>query len=238
MAFVEVDSFLLTFKHLWHAGVEAKLNIESKDGKATVSLTAEVGCLPPPINSKKKRNQAYIRRQEKRKAERQEAEEAPARESFSDVIVDNQRKEAEKVSFGETEEVSGETDAEEAKFRCELCNFTSKLENELTIHLARKHAKFSEIEVDESCCKVADDVDDNESDKDDAVKAENVENFDADKYPRRNWYICCTDGCIGQGEMLENGKVYSKPDCPCCGDDCKVHLFSTIGSTAVEYEPP
>ena len=103
MAYGEVDSFLLKFKYLWHAGVQASLKIESKDGKANVCLSSEVGSIPPPFppQSKKKRNQAYIRRQEKRNAARQEAEKASANESMDGFAVVG-RKDAERVSANDT----------------------------------------------------------------------------------------------------------------------------------------
>ena len=39
------------------------------------------------------------------------------------------------------------------------------LEKQLSVHLARKHAKYSEIEADDSYCEVADDVIDKEIDE-------------------------------------------------------------------------
>ena len=49
MAFNEIDSFLVKFKHLWHAGVKASLNIEAEHGEASVTLKAGLGCIPPPF---------------------------------------------------------------------------------------------------------------------------------------------------------------------------------------------
>ena len=58
------------------------------------------------------------------------------------------KKYAGKVSVDENEEVSavGEAIETNVTFECELCNYASSSENELRSHLARKHAKFSEIE--------------------------------------------------------------------------------------------
>ena len=36
MAFSEIDSFVEKFKHLWHAGIKASLNVESFDGVANL----------------------------------------------------------------------------------------------------------------------------------------------------------------------------------------------------------
>ena len=81
-----------------------------------------------------------------------------------------------KLKTQETERGPSDVVAEEATaairtFNYELCSFYSNVEKELSVHLARKHAKYSEIEADDSYG--------------DAAKA-------VDKI-RRNWYICCTD---------------------------------------------
>ena len=46
-----------------------------------------------------------------------------------------------------------------------MCSFYSNIEKELSDHLAGKHAKYSEIEADDSYCEVADDVIDKEIDE-------------------------------------------------------------------------
>ena len=92
MAFSEIDSFVEKFKHLWHAGIKASLNVESFDGEACVTLQAGLGNIPPPYqfpsyHPRPPRGPAYERRQEKRKAARQ----APAavRESLPEASNDN-----------------------------------------------------------------------------------------------------------------------------------------------------
>ena len=55
----------------------------------------------------------------------------------------------------ETERGSSDVVVEEATaairtFNCELCSFYSNVEKELSVHLASKHTKYSEIEADES----------------------------------------------------------------------------------------
>ena len=92
MAFSEIDSFVEKFKHLWHAGIKASLNVESFDGEACVTLQAGLGNIPPPYqfpsyHPRPPRVPAYERRQERRKAARQ----APTvvRESLPDANGDN-----------------------------------------------------------------------------------------------------------------------------------------------------
>ena len=61
--------------------------------------------------------------------------------------------------------VAEEATAAIRTFNYELCSFYSNVEKELSVHLARKHAKYSEIEADDSYCEVADDVIDKEIDE-------------------------------------------------------------------------
>ena len=67
MANAEVDSFVTKLKHLWHSGYKASLNIEVCDGKASVTLAAEVGYALPPSSPVKGRGPSYRRRQERRR---------------------------------------------------------------------------------------------------------------------------------------------------------------------------
>ena len=71
------------------------------------------------------------------------------------------------ISSQETERGSSDVVADEATaalrtFNCELFGFYSNIEKGLSVHLASKHAKYSEIEADESYWEVTDDVIDKE----------------------------------------------------------------------------
>ena len=48
MAVSELDSFLLKFKHLLHAGLKASLNVEAENGEAFITLKVGLGEVPPP----------------------------------------------------------------------------------------------------------------------------------------------------------------------------------------------
>ena len=66
------------------------------------------------------------------------------------------------ISSQETERGSSDVVANEATaairtFNCELFGFYN-IEKGLSVHLASKRAKYSEIEADQSYCEVADDV--------------------------------------------------------------------------------
>ena len=106
------------------------------------------------------------------------------------------------ISSQETERGSSDVVVEEATtairtFKRELCSFYSNVEKELSVHLASKHTKYSEIEAVESYYEVANDVIDKEIEEETRVADEESYDGDAanavDKI-RRHWYICCTDG--------------------------------------------
>ena len=48
MADTEIESFLTKFKHLCSGGINASLNISSSQGKAIVTLHAEIGAISAP----------------------------------------------------------------------------------------------------------------------------------------------------------------------------------------------
>ena len=48
MAMSELDSFIVKFKHLLFSGSNASLTLKSKAGKAEVTLSTELGDVPPP----------------------------------------------------------------------------------------------------------------------------------------------------------------------------------------------
>ena len=85
MNLFELNSFVLKFRHLSSVGYDAALNISSKNGRTSISLTADIGILPtpcpvPPPTSKstasnstacndgstRSRGPAYKRRQDRR----------------------------------------------------------------------------------------------------------------------------------------------------------------------------
>ena len=123
-----------------------------------------------------------------------------------------------------------------------MCSLSCKGEDELGRHASNNHAKFSEME-DESCsdeeAKVSNIADMESSDDVAAAKAVDKEKDEEKLTSRRQWYICCNDGCIGEHKgAMYNGSLCKTTECDFCNDDCKVHLFSTIGSEVVDYEPP
>ena len=97
------------------------------------------------------------------------------------------------------------------------------LEKELSVHLARKHAKYSEIEADDSYCEVADDVIDKEIEEE--TRAADEESYDGDAAKAvdtimRHWYICCTEGFIAEHKgVMYNGSLCKTTQCEYCYDE-------------------
>ena len=80
-----------------------------------------------------------------------------------------------------------------------MFGFYSNIEKGLSVHLASKHAKYSEIEADESYCEVADDVIDKEIEEETRVADEESYDGDAAKaVDKIRRHICCTDGFIAE----------------------------------------
>ena len=167
MACTELDSFLLKFKHLQFAGIEATLTVESKNGEAFVTLKAGLGYLQPPIGfppppeyhgrpRRVNRGPAYFRRQERRKAARVEAADQEntslavqvGDDAISEeTLIQKDNNVAEKA----TEEVREEAEniAEKVSiehFECCICDFVSNWEQGLRVHMARKHSKIEQVD--------------------------------------------------------------------------------------------
>ena len=78
MADTEIESFLIKFKQLCNAGINATFNVNSLNGKAIVTLHADLGSLHKPNyvpqTPLKQRSPAYSRRLARRQAMRQSAD--------------------------------------------------------------------------------------------------------------------------------------------------------------------
>ena len=166
----EIDSFVLKFRNLCHAGLKATLTLEADNGQAFVSLKAGLGCLlppfpppPTPVYPSHPRSPSYYRRQERRKATTAAAKQP----SVAGETLTNERKEnvdikvlseedmySENVKDTKTEIVNIEKLAEQAdktekSFDCQVCDFQSQWENGLKLHVARKHRKIAIEQFDE-----------------------------------------------------------------------------------------
>ena len=76
----EFHSFMGNFVNLWKNGFEANLRIQTKAGRATISMEVELGEAFPP----RKPGPSRLRRSERRAEARRLAEEATAQESTAE----------------------------------------------------------------------------------------------------------------------------------------------------------
>ena len=81
----ELDGFYFHFKHLLFYGHEASLQINSLNGKATVTLTAGFKAMNNCKVAKKQRSPSYYNRLERRKKERKEKAEEASEESNNET---------------------------------------------------------------------------------------------------------------------------------------------------------
>ena len=171
MACVELDSFLTKFKSLQFAGIEATLTVESKNGEAFVTLKAGLGYLQPPPDGfppprgyhghgrhqRVHRGPAYFRRQERRKAAKDQVEAAVQNDVTSpavevgDIGVSEETQEVNDVAEEATDEICEEAEklAEKApieQFECCVCDFVSNWEHGVMVHMARKHSKIEQVD--------------------------------------------------------------------------------------------
>ena len=97
MADAEIESFLTKFKHLCSVGINASLNISSSQGKAIVTLHAEIGAFSAPTAPQtplKNRSPSYHRRIARRHAMRHlnenRCEEARQASTEVDEVIGNE----------------------------------------------------------------------------------------------------------------------------------------------------
>ena len=71
MAAAEIDTFILKFKNLWAAGLDAHLNAETHAGQAWVSLHLRLGHPPGPLNVVPPRMTKNCPARQRRRAQRE-----------------------------------------------------------------------------------------------------------------------------------------------------------------------
>ena len=87
----ELDSFIQKFKHLWHSGVNAHLDVNTHAGHAWVHLHVQLGQAPGPLHPvfppKRKKHSPSRERHRARRAEarQKQAEEAKENEAVKAV---------------------------------------------------------------------------------------------------------------------------------------------------------
>ena len=156
MAMAELDSFVVKLKLLMNAGHEASLNVVCKDRKMHVDLKAEIA-LSDDMESKWKpsRSPSYRRRQERRRAARSKAEEAYESTVNTEAVTKNSvslpelsSKMIEKVA-NEVSPSSGIMQAADEDFQCQTCEFRSKWQTGLEVHMQYSHGDKVQADMTE-----------------------------------------------------------------------------------------
>ena len=161
MAHFELDSFYFKFKNLLQAEKDATLTIKSEAGRASVTLSLDLGHVlsgQGQLPHRSRGGTARERRREKRAAARSEKEHATtvtnqvqaeettnaAEESSEAVDSDNANRDfdAEEASA----EVSPSLAIQKETFSCDICDFKSKWNNGLAIHMTRKHSNIEQLD--------------------------------------------------------------------------------------------
>ena len=110
----EIDSFIYKFRNLLYSGKDARLEIKSESGKATVNLTAEVDIpqRPPPFQARN--GPARQRRRERRATARAGAgaEAAAGQAPVGAIAADIATAEKEEAAEARAEKVSDVTENE------------------------------------------------------------------------------------------------------------------------------
>ena len=114
---IELDSFVRKFKNLWQSGRNAKLFVETQDGKAVINLQVGLGeaqLHPEHAGDHRDCGTAKQRRMERRAAARKEVdaaekaaadnEAAKAEEASADKVRDSEMKKAEETSEEDSNE--------------------------------------------------------------------------------------------------------------------------------------
>ena len=127
-------------KHLWHSGYKASLNIEVCEGKASVTLAAEVGYALPPFSPVKGRGPSYRRRQEERR-----------RKAFenNNEIKQEVNQSAEQADFGEEYGMVNEDTADGADVLADV-NVEVPTEEVMSSQVENENTNVMDNEVDEA----------------------------------------------------------------------------------------
>ena len=148
----DIDLFIRNFKELWKSGRSAHLNLDAHAGEAWIGLRVRLGHTGQRHHhhqheGKTRDSPSRQRRRLRRAAAREKAAEEAAigtegaEKAASNVAID------ENVGSTEvTEEVTNNVVETESEFSCNLCEFRSKWENGIKIHMARKHSRIEQLD--------------------------------------------------------------------------------------------
>ena len=157
--FSELDSFVLKFKQLWKAGVEAHLAVDSHAGQAWLHLHVPLGQAPGPNHEvqklKNKNNPSRQRRRVRREAVRiaeavtvtkePMAEEAIFSSDSTECVYDTEKDQNTKTVEIISKDIAGEViaeinDSDVNNIECCYCDLVCKTESVLEAHWRESHS--------------------------------------------------------------------------------------------------
>ena len=136
----ELNSFLTKFHQLRKSGATAHLDVDTHAGQAWVGLRVMLGPIQhQPSSSQRHRSPSYFRRQERRRAARENAGEATtAAENSESGEVSKHNSNAAQVPDSISE------------YKCDKCDFSSNRETGLKIHKTKKHVTIEQVDGNDS----------------------------------------------------------------------------------------
>ena len=170
MSTSEFHSFVQKFYHLWNSGRSAHLGLRCHVGEAWVGLRAQLGGPPQyhgfhhqptpkrvsPSRDRRRARRVAARSErteendiieknttEKVVAEKNSTEAVEASNTVEETNLVIEAKEAKRVNVTEN---APENSNELKKFACEICDFSSKWENGLVIHMTKKHGNIEQLD--------------------------------------------------------------------------------------------
>ena len=153
----DIDLFVRNFKELWKSGRSAHLNLDTHAGEAWIGLRVRLGHTGQHHHrhepERKTRNSPSRQRRRLRRAAAREkvVEEAVyGTEVAEKAATDATNNEDYGCTTEVAEEVTDNVVEVETEFLCDLCDFKSKWQNGINIHMARKHSKIEQLDGNNS----------------------------------------------------------------------------------------
>ena len=162
----DIDLFVRNFKELWKSGRSAHLNLDTHAGEAWIGLRVRLGHPGQHHHrhepERKTRNSPSRQRRRLRRAAAREkvAEEAIyGTEVAENAATDATTNEENACTTEVAEEVTDNVVEIETEFPCDLCDFKSKWQNGISIHMARKHSKIEQLDGNNSVSEASEEDD-------------------------------------------------------------------------------
>ena len=213
----EIDSFVNKFKGLWLSGKEAKLQIDSKNGEAWLSLCLGLKCPPPPPSppyhpSPRPRSFRNTPSQQRRRNRRIAVREtAAAKATYVEKDVDAKTLATEKVAV---EAAMKTRSAEDAKVPQNEESNQAEAEEAPHHHVhdeesdAKTQFKRSEANAAEKA-DLADDLKENNHIENISKSLQNMSEATSGHQQFNNWLVCnyCDQSFVNEGLLRDHTEI-------------------------------